>query len=96
MCVCLSVCLSVCYCSSGGSFHSNAQTKVQAALVRYSLDFRHVDFCKMLRSEVMASFAYRESHQLYYRIPELIPSTTQGYKVVQKPNRALYTTWNTS
>ena len=46
MCVCLSVCLSVCYRSSGGSFHSNAQTKVQAALVRYSLDFRHMDFCK--------------------------------------------------
>ena len=40
-------------------------------------------------SEVMASFAYRESHRRYYRDPELIPSTAQGYKVVQKPNRAL-------
>ena len=49
----------------------------------------------MLRSEVMASFAYRESHRRYYRDPELIPSTAQGYKVVQKPNRALNATWNT-
>ena len=49
----------------------------------------------MLRSEVMASFAYRESHRRYYRDPELIPSTAQGYKVVQKPNRTLNATWNT-
>ena len=49
----------------------------------------------MLRSEVMASFAYRESHRRYYRDPELIPSTAQGYKVVQKPNRVLNATWNT-
>ena len=49
----------------------------------------------MVRSEVMASFAYCESHQHYYRDPELIPSMTQGYKVVQKPNRALNATWNT-
>ena len=49
----------------------------------------------MLRSEVMASFAYRESHRRYYRDPELSPSTAQGYKVVQKPNRTLNATWNT-
>ena len=36
---CVSICLSVCYRSSGGSFHSNAQTKVRTALVGYSLDF---------------------------------------------------------
>ena len=45
----------------------------------------------MVRSEV---FAYHESHQRYYRDPELIPSKGQGYKVVQKPNRALNATWN--
>ena len=49
----------------------------------------------VFRSEVMASFAYRESHRRYYRDPEIIPSTAQGYKVVQKPNRALNATWNT-
>ena len=38
------VCLSVCYHSSGGSFHFKAQTKVQTALVRYSLDLSLVDF----------------------------------------------------
>ena len=48
-------------------------------------------------ASVIASFAYRESHRRYYRDLELIPSTAlpQGYKVVQKPNRALNATWNT-
>ena len=84
LCVCVSVCLSVCLCyhSSGCSYHSNTQTKVRTALIHFMTRV----FVKMLRSEVMASFAYCESH---YRNPELIPSMTQGYKVVQKPNGAL-------
>ena len=58
--------------------------------------FRMAFSLTMLRSEVMASFAYRKSHRRYYRDPELIPSTAQGYEVVQKPNRALNATWNTA
>ena len=91
VCVCLSVCLLVSYYSRGGSFHSNARYK-QGILLIFDLWI----VVKMLRSEVMVSFAYRESHQRYHRNPELIPLTTQGYKVVQKPNGALNATWNTS
>ena len=82
LCVCVSVCLSVCYHSSGGMVHVYAPT--------------NWILIKMLRSEVMASFAYHESHQRYYRDPELIPSMARGCKVVQKPNRTLNATWNTS
>ena len=81
------MCLSVTTFSA--TARNNAPNKIYQRLQR---DMSKV--LKMLRSEVMASVAYRESHRHYYRDPELIPSTAQGYKVVQKPNRALKATWN--
>ena len=82
---------SVCLCQSVTTFsataRNNAPNKIYQRLQR---DVLKMAFSlTMLRSEVMASFAYRESHRRYYRDLELIPSTAQGYKVVQKPNRAL-------
>ena len=75
--------------------NNNAPNKIYQRLQRDMSKVLKMAFSlTMLRSEVMASFAYRESHRRYYRDPELIPSTAQGYKVVQKPNRALNATWN--
>ena len=89
-----SVCLSVTTFSA--TVHNNAPNKIYQRLQRdMSKVFKMAFSLTMLRSEVMASFAYRESHRHYYRDPELIPSTAQGYKVVQKPNRALNATRNT-
>ena len=51
---------------------------------------------EMLRSKVMASFAYCETHWPCYSNPELVPSITHGYNVVEKPNRVLNTTRNTN
>ena len=87
LCVC--VCLSACYHSSSGivHFYMYVTTSVPTASIR--LVFSSWILRRMLCSEVMASFAYRKSHQRYYRDPELISSTAQGYKVVRKPNRAL-------
>ena len=91
VCVCVSVSLSVCYHTSGGIVHFYVPTNVPIASIWNSLGFLARGFW-----EVMVPFAYLESHHHYYRDPELIPSTAQGYKVVQKPNQALNATWNTS
>ena len=92
--VCVSVCLSVTTFSA--TARNNAPNKIYQRLQRDMSKVLKMAFSlTMLCSEVMASFAYRESHRRYYRDPELIPSTAQGYKVVQKPNRALNATWNT-
>ena len=89
-----SVCLSVTTFSATAC--NNAPNKIYQRLQRDMSKVLKMAFSlTMLRSEVMASFAYRESHRRYCRDPELIPSTAQGYKVVQKPNRALNATWNT-
>ena len=89
-----SVCLYVTTFSA--TARNNAPNKIYQRLQRdMSKVLKMVFSLTMLRSEVMASFAYHESHRRYYRDPELIPSTAQGYKVVQKPNRALNATWNT-
>ena len=83
--------------SVGATARNNAPNKIYKRLQLDMSKVVKVAFSlTMLRSEVMASFAYRESHRRYYRDPELIPSTAQGYKVVQKPNRALNATWNTA
>ena len=89
-----SVCLSVTTFSA--TARNNAPNKIYQRLQRDMSKVLIMPFSlTMLRSEVMASFAYRESHRRYYRDPELIPSTAQGYKVVQKSNRVLNATWNT-
>ena len=90
------VCVSVCYHVFCHRVQPCAQQDIPAASVGHEQSFKNgVFFNNASRSEVMASFAYRKSHRCYYRDPELIPSTAQGYKVVQKPNRALNATWNT-
>ena len=81
-CVSVSVCYHV-FCHRA---QQCTQQDIPAASAGHEQSFKNGVF---LRSEVMASFAYRESHRRYYRDLELIPSTAQGYKVVQKPNRAL-------
>ena len=92
--VCVSVCLSVTTFSA--TARNNALNKIYQRLQRDMSKVLVMAFSlTMLRSEVMASFAYCESHRHYYRDPELIPSMAQGYKVVQKPNRALNATCNT-
>ena len=96
--VCVSVCLSVTTFSAtfSATARNNAPNKIYQRLQRDMSKVSKMAFSlTMLRSEVMASFAYRESHRRYYRDPELIHSTAQRYKVVQKPNRALNATWNT-
>ena len=86
LCVSVSVCLSVTTFSA--TARNNATNKIYQRLQRDVSKVLKMAFSlTMLRSEVMASFAYRESHRHYYRDPELIPSTAQGYKVVQKLTR---------
>ena len=92
--MCVSVCLSVTTFSA--TARNNAPNKIYQRLQRDMSKVLKMAFSlTTLRSEVLASFAYRESHRRYYRDPELISSTAQGYEVVQKPNRALNATWNT-
>ena len=80
----VSVCLSVTTFSA--TARNNAPNKIYQRLQRDMSKVLKMAFSlTMLRSEVMASFAYRESHRSYYRDPELIPSTAQGYNA----------TWNT-
>ena len=86
------MCLSVTTFSA--TARKNAPNKIYQRLQRDMSKVLKTAFS--LKMKVMASFAYRESHRRYYRDPELIPSTAQGYKVVQKPNRTLNATWNTS
>ena len=82
-------------CLSVTTFSATVRNNAQRLQQDMSKVFKMAFSLTMLHSEVMASFAYRESHWRYYRDLELIPSTAQGYKVVQKPNRALNATWNT-
>ena len=91
VCVCVSVCYHV-FCHRA---QQCAQQHIPAASAGHEQSLKMAFSLTMLRLEVMASFAYRESHRRYYRDPELIHSTAQRYKVVQKPNRALNATWNT-
>ena len=53
-------------------------------------------FLKMLRSEVMASFAYRYSPWRHSSALELAFSTTKYSKVVKKANGGLRANWNTA
>ena len=66
--VCVCVCLSV-TTLEGGITHFYARNNVRTASLRYSLDFNVWNFIKMLHSEVMASFAYRDSLRRYCSNP---------------------------
>ena len=73
-----SVCLSVClYHAKRYLVCLYAESKVHPILRELLKSFDLWIFEKTFRSKVMESLA---SHQRYFRDPELIPSTAQGYK----------------
>ena len=80
-----SVCLCVCVCVFSLFWHltqSGVQTAVSATSARYEHEIKKGFFLKTLRSEVMASFAYRDSPRRHSSALELAFSTTEYSKVV--------------
>ena len=91
--VCLSVCLSVCVSVCLSVHAISADSFVCRLKARYQWLAQESSTCGFVYClEVVASFAYRESHQPCYIDPEFVPSTAQGYKVAEKPNRMPSTT----
>ena len=78
--VCLCVCVSVCYHVFCHGAQQCAQQDIPAASAGHEQSFKNGVF---FNNASFRSYAYRESHRRYYRDPELIPSTAQGYKVVR-------------
>lgn len=62
--------------------------KVPATQAQHRADFYK---SRSLYEHFMVSFAYRESHQAYYDKPELVSSTAQANKAVQKSNWVIKT-----
>ena len=96
--VCLYLCVSVCLSARYPLTHSFCRLKARYQwLTNDNISVLNSWISlKMLHLEVMASFAYRKSHRLCYSDPELVPSTVQGYKLAEKPNRTPNATWNMS
>ena len=88
VCVCVSVCLSVTTLAAT-SFISMLEIRYEQLYYGILLIFNVWIFIKMLRSEVMASFAYRDSLRRYCSDPWLVFSTTEAFKVVSKANGRL-------
>ena len=81
--VCLCVCVCVCVFSLFWHLvQSGIQTAVSATSARYGHEIKKGFFLKMLRSEVMASFAFRDSPRRNSSALELAFSTTEYSKVV--------------
>ena len=81
VCVCVCVCLSVTTLAAA-LFISTLELKYEQLYYGILLIFNVWIFIKMLRSEVMASFAYCDSRRCYCSDPYLIFSTTEASKVV--------------
>ena len=62
----LSVCLSVCYRYSGTTSYKAAKERYRRLQCYLGMDFKKAIFLKLLRSKVMASFAYLGSGWLLY------------------------------
>ena len=82
--------LCVCVTTFSATARNNAPNKIYQRLHEQSFK-NGVFFVQKLWRHLTA----KATGAITLRDPELIPSTTQGYKVVQKPNRALNATWNT-
>ena len=94
----LSVCVYVCVCVSySGTSHNQAYKQQYQRLQRDTgMKYKKGFFLKTLRSEVMASFAYRDSPRRHSSALELAFSTTEYFNVVKKANGGLRATWNTA
>ena len=92
---CVCVCLSVTTLAAA-SFISTLEIRYEQLYYSILLIFNVWIFIKMLRSEVMASFAYRDSLRRYCSDPKLVFSMTEASKVVSKANGTLNASWNTS
>ena len=85
--VCLSVCLCVCVfpiLAPRAIRRTNSSISDFSVLLQHDTGMKYKKgfFLKMLRSEVMASFAYRDSPRRHSSALELAFSTTEYYKVV--------------
>ena len=78
--VCLSVC--VCFPYSGTSCNQAYKQQYQRLQRDTGMKYKNGFFFKMLHSEVMASFAYRDSPRQHSSALELAFSTTEYSKVV--------------
>ena len=78
----LSVCLCVCFSYSGTSRNQAYKQQYQRLKRDTGMKYKNGFFLKTLRSEVMASFAYRDSPRLHSSALELAFSTTKYSKVV--------------
>ena len=88
--------MCVCFPYSGTSRNRVYKQQYQRLQRDMGMKYKMGFFLKTLCSEVMASFAYRESRRRHSSTLELAFSLTEYSKVVLKANGGLRTSWNTS